>query len=257
VVDAHNVLLDDRSLVELRGDEVRGRADQLHAAVERLVVGPGALEAGQERVVDVDRPALQPRAGLVGEHLHVAGEHDQVDVQLLDECEQPLLGVGPAVGGDRDVVERHPVGGRERLQVGVVGHDRRDLDLQRADAPPVEQLVQAVLGARDHDQGAVRRPRVPQAPPHVVRLRDPGEVLPQRLQRDPGPVGLEVHPHEEPDVLAVVELLALQDVARLLHQEAGDGVDDAGTVGAVDRQHELRVLLRHRPSCGRQRTHRS
>jgi hypothetical protein len=39
------------------GDVVGGGADELHAAVERLLVGLGALEAGQERVVDVDDPA--------------------------------------------------------------------------------------------------------------------------------------------------------------------------------------------------------
>ena len=44
------------------------------------MVGLGTLEARQERVVDVDDLALQLLARLVGEHLHVAGEHDQVDV---------------------------------------------------------------------------------------------------------------------------------------------------------------------------------
>ena len=56
VVDPQHVLLDDRALVEVGGDVVGGRADQLDAALERLVVGLGALEARQERVVDVDDP---------------------------------------------------------------------------------------------------------------------------------------------------------------------------------------------------------
>ena len=41
-------------LVELAGDVVAGRADQLDAALVRLMVGFGADEAGQERVVDVE-----------------------------------------------------------------------------------------------------------------------------------------------------------------------------------------------------------
>ena len=110
VVDADHVLLDDRALVEVGGDVVGGRADQLHAAVEGLVVGPGALEARQERVVDVDRLARQPAAHVVGEHLHVAGEHDEVDAELLVQAHQLGLGLGLGLRGDRDVPELEAVG---------------------------------------------------------------------------------------------------------------------------------------------------
>src|SRR5262249_10050591 len=54
VVDAGDLLLDDRALVQVGRHVVRGRADQLHAVRVRLVIGPGPLEAGQEGVVDVD-----------------------------------------------------------------------------------------------------------------------------------------------------------------------------------------------------------
>ena len=80
VVDPDHLLLDDRSLVELGGDVVRGGSDQLHAAGVGLVVGLGAFEAGQERVVDVDRSTFECPAEVVGQDLHVAGEHHQVDV---------------------------------------------------------------------------------------------------------------------------------------------------------------------------------
>src|SRR3954452_18004513 len=47
VIDPDHVLLDDRALVEVGRHVMRGRADQLHAAVERLLVGPGTLELGR------------------------------------------------------------------------------------------------------------------------------------------------------------------------------------------------------------------
>src|SRR5665648_55179 len=78
--------------VERGGDVVRRRADQLDPPVLRLGVGPGALEAGQERVVDVDDPAGQGAAEVVGQDLHVAGENHQLDVQLVDQLEQSRLG---------------------------------------------------------------------------------------------------------------------------------------------------------------------
>ena len=55
-----DVLLDDRPGVELLGDVVRGRADDLHAAVARALVGVGAGEGRQERVVDVDDRDADP-----------------------------------------------------------------------------------------------------------------------------------------------------------------------------------------------------
>ena len=57
---------------------VRRRADQLDAARMRLVIRLGALEARQERMMDVDRAAGEPLAQLIREDLHVAREHHQL-----------------------------------------------------------------------------------------------------------------------------------------------------------------------------------
>ena len=45
---ALDVLLDDRALVEVAGDEVGRRTDQLHAACVGLVVGPAPLNPGRK-----------------------------------------------------------------------------------------------------------------------------------------------------------------------------------------------------------------
>lgn len=45
VIDARDLLLDDRPLVQRRSDVMRRRANQLHAARMRLMIGLGALEA--------------------------------------------------------------------------------------------------------------------------------------------------------------------------------------------------------------------
>src|SRR6202012_851820 len=54
MADALDVLVDDRALVEVAGDVMRGGTDQLDAALMRLMIGPRTLEARQERVMDVD-----------------------------------------------------------------------------------------------------------------------------------------------------------------------------------------------------------
>ena len=77
VVHAGHVLLDDRAFVEIGCDVVRRSANELDAAVVRLVVGPRALETGQEAVMDVDHPAGKLLAHAITQNLHVPRQHDQ------------------------------------------------------------------------------------------------------------------------------------------------------------------------------------
>ena len=67
-----DILLDDRAVVELLGDAVRCRPDQLDAALAPPTVGVGAGERRQERVVDVDRRHPHPLQEIAAEYLHVA-----------------------------------------------------------------------------------------------------------------------------------------------------------------------------------------
>ncbi len=130
VVDPGDVLLDDRAFVEVRCDVVGGSPNDLHAVCVCLGVGPGSLEARQERVVDVDDPALELLAHVGGQDLHVTREHDKIDVFGGDQLEQPLLLVGPGLRRDRQVVKGHAVPADQLLGGTVVGHDTDDLDGQ-------------------------------------------------------------------------------------------------------------------------------
>ena len=78
MADALDVLVDDRALIERAGDVMRGGADQFDAALMRLVIGPRALEARQERVMDVDAAPGQLRRHLVRQDLHVARQHHEI-----------------------------------------------------------------------------------------------------------------------------------------------------------------------------------
>src|SRR3546814_10895371 len=78
MVDALDRLFDDRSLVKIAGHEMRGRADQLDPAFVRAVIGAGALEAGQEAVMDVDAARREPRGHVRRQYLHVAREHEVI-----------------------------------------------------------------------------------------------------------------------------------------------------------------------------------
>src|SRR5581483_2704762 len=88
VRDAAGRLLDDRPVVELLGHVVAGGADQLDAALVRLVIRLRADERRQERMVDVDDAVaiLGDESGR--QHLHVAREHDQLDGLAAQERER-------------------------------------------------------------------------------------------------------------------------------------------------------------------------
>ena len=56
VTHSNNVLINDRSLVKVPGDEVRRRPNEFHPSFVRLMVGPCTLKTGQKGVVDVYNP---------------------------------------------------------------------------------------------------------------------------------------------------------------------------------------------------------
>src|SRR6476620_5149980 len=78
VADALDVLIDDRALIEIAGDVMRGGADQLDAALVRLVIRPRALESRQKRVMDIDAAPRKLRRHLVRQDLHIACQHHEV-----------------------------------------------------------------------------------------------------------------------------------------------------------------------------------
>ncbi|MNE35943.1 hypothetical protein D3C80_1297320 [compost metagenome] len=60
--DAFYFLDNDWAFVQIAGHIVSGGADDLYAALVGLLIWTSAFEARQERMVDVDRPAIQGTA---------------------------------------------------------------------------------------------------------------------------------------------------------------------------------------------------
>src|SRR5580698_7519135 len=89
MADALDVLIDDRSLVEIAGNVMRSSADQFDAAFMRLMIGPRPFEARQEGMMDVDAAPRKLRRHLIRYNLHVAREHDEIGPGLshqLPDC---------------------------------------------------------------------------------------------------------------------------------------------------------------------------
>ena len=250
---ALDVLLDDRALIKISRDEVRRRTDELDPAGKRLAIGARALEAGQERVVDVDRPAGDLRAELIGEHLHVAGEHDDIDAVLGNELEQPGLLRRLGLGSDRQVQVWDPGSSRDLGAIRVVRHDERDVDLKLAELVSVEEIDETVVELRDHDQRPTAVLLVAQGD-RRSQVRGGIDDRPSHL-REIVRRCLEAGPQAEVIGRAFGELRLLEDVRTDREQRSGDGVGDAGAVGAAEGKdvggHDHRVCRLRSPRSTR------
>lgn len=231
------VLLDDRALVEVAGDVVRGRADELDAALLGLLVRLGADERRQERVVDVDHRHPELLEELRREDLHVTREHHEVDV--ADEELQDLLLRRRLVGSRdrRHVEERHAeaphvLGGRR-----VIGDHHRDADGQVAAAVPPQQVEQAVVLLRGEDRHALGDGLVGQRPLERERVEGRRDVSLDRrtIGREVGPVEDDALEVRAPAVV-VAELVERDDVPADARDHRRDGGDDARLVAAVHDQ---------------------
>ena len=236
VADARDVLLDDRAGVELLGDVVRGRADDLHAAVARLAVRVGAGERRQERVVDVDHRRADRARKSPRQDLHVAREHDEVERGRRAAPASPppprlRLGrdghVGNGTPKPRDVRSRS-----RWLEI---------TSTMSASSSPLRQRH-----SRSSRQWSSRETRTRCAcdrsrsdrPVHrrAARRRARRTRAPARSRPRSSPSSVELHPHEERAALGIGRVLVgIEDVRAVLEQEARDGGDDARPVGAGDR----------------------
>ncbi len=56
-----------RTFVQICGNEVSRRSNELHATVVRLVIRPCTFEAGKEGVMNVDHPPFEISAQVIAE----------------------------------------------------------------------------------------------------------------------------------------------------------------------------------------------
>ena len=123
----------------------------------------------------------------------------------------------------------------ELTMVRVVRHDCGDLDRQLADPGAEEQVVEAVLELRDHDEHPPLLPLRPQLPSRSELLADRFEVGPQSLDTIAGLVGdAEVDAQEQLQGRLVVELFEFLDVSAVCEQGTGHGMRDSGALGAFE-----------------------
>ena len=120
VTDPHDVLFDDRAVVQLLGDVMARSANELDAPVVRLVVRTRTNKRREKRVVNVDDPVGISARELRAQDLHVPSQHDQIDMIVCEQLKFFLLLFLFIFGVDRKHVERDAKAFRHGLQVRMV-----------------------------------------------------------------------------------------------------------------------------------------
>lgn len=191
-------------------------------------------------MVDVDRPARQRAREFVGEDLHIAGQHHQVDLEPVDEVQQPRLRFGLRVLRDGNVEERDAVPFDGLAMVGVVRDDCDDLRVQLAHPRAVEQVVEAVAELRHHDEHALLLLGRAERPQRVELVTERCEVCAHPLEVCPL-AEREADAREEVVRERIVELFELDDVASVLHENTRERMDDPAALRACERDDVVEV----------------
>ena len=146
------------------------------------------------------------------------------------------------------MVERDVVPLDERLVVTVVGDHADDLVGHVARAGTVEEVGEAVVELRHHDQHSCSTVGPLEPPGHGEPGSDVGEILAEHR----GEIGVQalvcthhVDPHEEVVLVAVTELDVVHDVAAVLEEEPADGVHDPRRLGTVEGEDVLHGRIAH------------
>ncbi len=230
--DTLDVLLDDRTFIEVGGDVVRRGPDQFDAAAMGLVIRPRTLESGKKGVVDIDAASRELGREIVGQDLHVAGKDDEIDLPRFNDLPDCIFLLRPGFRRDRQMVEGNT--GQVMMPIGflrMIGNHAGDVDRKFTDPPAVQEVGEAVIEARDQHQHALALGARANLPLHAVAVGD-------RTERPAKGFDLAAIDEIEPDTgkkqvrLDVIVLVRFLDVAAAFEQSACDRGDDAGAVGA-------------------------
>ena len=206
--------------------------------------------------MDVDGTAAQPPAQIVGEDLHVAGEHHQLRARRLDELHELSLLVRLGLGGHGHQEIRDLVLLGDAPHVRMIGNYGADFHAQFPDAVPVQQIFQAMVELGDHDHDAAAVCAVVNGPVHLLGVGGAHEILAQPRDVD----RIAAHPakrdaHEESPGQHVVELVHLHDVEPMAGEKTrypGGRAHAAGAAGGQDvRVGGVEVHPRMVPGGGR------
>ena len=160
VFHRHRALEQDWTAVQLPGDEVDGRAADLHAVVERLALRVHAGKGRQQRWVDVQDGVgerLEQRRADEPHETRKANEDGTARPQFLDEPPIVVVARGELAMVDDEGFDSGLGGAREAGRRRLVRDHDRNPRAKLTVGDGVDQRLQVAAAARDENTEPPRR----------------------------------------------------------------------------------------------------
>src|ERR1051325_10071050 len=120
VADALNILLDDRTFIQVGGSIVRGSADQFDPPRVRLMVRLRSDKSRQEGMMDIDNAVRITIHDLLTQYLHVSRQHNDFDAMLRQQLQFLLLLQSLGLRRNGEYRERNAVTLNRGGKLGVI-----------------------------------------------------------------------------------------------------------------------------------------
>jgi hypothetical protein len=148
-------------------------------------------------VMDVDDAMRVGVHKFVGEYLHVAGEHDEVGLMLLQNPQKFLLRRTLPIFFNRHSLVRNAIEVGGWLVVGVIRNDDGNVARQFSALMAIQEVHQAMVVLGDQDCHLLPWRRLRQMPPHVEALGYGIEVAGKISEWNIEIGGIKFHAHQE------------------------------------------------------------
>jgi hypothetical protein len=132
------------------------------------------------------------------------------------------------------VLEGYAVEGGEIGYVAVIRNDERDLAVEFAGAPSMEQIGHAVQILRAEERHARTARAWGELPGHVELTRERHESCAETFEIEAFEAKFDAHEKEAQLLIAV--LIGVQDIGSALVEKAGDARDESRAIRAVDQE---------------------
>lgn len=248
VCDTGDILLNDRSLIQIRSGIVRRRTNELHPSFVGLVIGAPARKGGKEGMVNIDDGTAEGFEEIRGKHLHVAGQDNEVHPQLTHQGKLRSLRVALCLRTDGDDMEGNPVTAGGLAEILVVRHHRNDIARELSGSPTKDQIMETMIRLRDEESDTLplRTSHDPGFhPKHGGELLEGSHLgLGPRRRR-----GLPLNSLKKYTILEIPMLVCVQDIAATGKNPTCSLGDKTGLIRTVKEGDERAGLMSHAGGC--------
>lgn len=145
VGNADDILLDDRTSIEVFGNIMACRANDLDSPLESLMIWLGSHECRQEGMMDVDDIVRIFGNHLWRDDLHILGEHNEIHAKFIEKFHLLWLKFVPIVLVEREAIVRYAEALGNWAEVLMIADDAWDIHIPFARGITCKDIEEAMV----------------------------------------------------------------------------------------------------------------